>query len=147
MFNDSNVILNSRWCFNRNELVITFPNSRTACEYQRINPEARIFGNSREYSDKDVYLPHPQGLSSLRGSSQGEHFSLVLEFASEREARAWDEKVLIGSILGERSKVHVYINKKFTMGSVSLYACVDLLNVVMRLTPMTGAWIGQEHTK
>lgn len=112
---DPKISLSSRWCFNRNELVITFPSAQLALEYQRSNPEGRIFAESREYTDKDVYLPRPEGLSCLRSSTQGNFFSLVLEFDSEREARAWDEKVLICTIFPDRSKTHAYINKRFLM--------------------------------
>ena len=116
-YRDSKVSLNSRWCFTRNELVISFPDSQLAQDYQRYNPEGRIFATSREYTDTDVYLPHPEGLQSIRSSSQGEHFSLVLEFGSEKEARAWDQKVLISTIFPDRSKTLAYINKRFTMAS------------------------------
>ena len=106
------ISLSSRWCFIRDELVIGFPSAQLAHEYQRMNHEGRIYA-----SEKDVYLPRPEGLISLRSSSQGEHYSLVLEFRSEMEARAWKEKVLISSMFPDRSRTYAYINKSFAMPS------------------------------
>ena len=112
---DIRISLTSRWCFKRDEIVITFPTTQSALEYQRLNPEGRILGNSRGHTSKDVFLPRPEGLVSIRSSTQGEFFSLVLDFESEMEAAAWNGKVLISTMYPERSRASAYINKKFLM--------------------------------
>ncbi len=104
--------LNARWCFTQNELVINFPDSQSALEYQRANSEGRIFANS----NKNVYLPRPEGLRAIRGSSQGIKYCLVLEFRSEKAAFAWHSRSKISTIYPdhrhrpERAKTCVYIN-------------------------------------
>ncbi len=102
------------WCFHRNELVISFPDAQLAAKYQRANPEGRIYSNLLEddQASKEVYLPRPEGLLSLRSSSQGQSYSLVLDFATEDNARVWHEKALITSIIPDRSKKRVYISRE-----------------------------------
>lgn len=119
MANSKNkLLLRCRWCFVRNELVVSFPSSQLAIEYQRMNPEGRIYAPTGDnLSVKDVYLPRPEGLISIRSSSQAEHYSLALEFRSETEARQWNEKVSISTIFPDRSKTHAYINKWFAISS------------------------------
>ena len=114
---DPRISLSSRWCFKRDELVITFPTQQLALDYQRANPEGRIFASLWENTNNDVYLPRPEGLKSLRSSTQSEFFSLVLEFNSESQARTWNDKVLFSTIYSDRSKTHAYINKKLLMPS------------------------------
>lgn len=91
---DPKCFLNTRWCFIHNELVIGFPDSRLASDYQQANPEGRIYANA----NKEVYLPRPEGMVSLRSSSRSDHFSFVLEFRSEEETRAWHKKARISTM-------------------------------------------------
>ena len=98
------ISLSSRRCFIRTELVINFPDSQSAIEYQRANPEGRIFA----LAPNEVYLPRPQGLISIRSSSQTD-FSIVLEFASEKETRAWHGKMLLTSIFLDHVKTRAYL--------------------------------------
>ena len=101
------------WCFQRNELVVSFPDAYLATVYQDANPEGRIFSSSKsEQERKEVYLPRPDGISSLRSSSQGQSYSLVLEFAKKGQAEDWHKKALIGSMFPERSTTCVYINRE-----------------------------------
>jgi hypothetical protein len=102
------------WCFHRNELVISFLDAQLAAKYQRANPEGRIYSNlsQDDQASKEVYLPRPEGLLSLRSSSQGQSYSLVLDFATEDNARVWHEKALITSIIPDRSKKRVYISRE-----------------------------------
>ena len=101
------VPLSSWWCLIRNELVISFPDSQSASEYQRANPEGRILSQA----NREVYLPRPQGLIAIRCSSQS-NYSLVLEFASEEETMAWHTKVLISSVFSAYIKTRAYIPRE-----------------------------------
>ncbi len=110
---------NAWWCFTQNELVINFPDSQSALEYQRANSQGRIFGNTQQNSDKDVYLPRPEGLRGIHGTSPGKKYSLILVFWSEREALAWHSRSQISTILPEhvnakpeKFRTSVYINRE-----------------------------------
>ena len=91
----------------RNELAIGFPDSQTASEYQRANPEGRIYAEA----NKEVYLPRPEGLIAIRSSSQAA-YSLVLEFVSEEQTRAWHSKSLLSSILSDHVKTRAYLQRE-----------------------------------
>ena len=109
----SKIQLTCYWCFQRNELVVSFPNAYLATVYQDANPEGRIYSSSKtEQERNEVYLPSPDGISFLRSSSQGQIYSLVLEFAKKRQAEDWHKKALIGSMFPERSATCVYINRE-----------------------------------
>ena len=105
--------LSSWWCLIRNELVIGFPNSQSASEYQRANPEGRILSQAT----RDVYLPRPQGLIGIRCSSQKD-YSLVLEFASEEETMAWHAKALISSVFPDYIKTRAYLPREVKIGKL-----------------------------
>lgn len=101
------VSLSSRWCLTRNELVISFPDWQTASDYQRANPEGRIYTPA----NKEVYIPRPEGLIAIRSSSQS-IYSLVLEFASEEETNAWHRKILISSIFPDHVTTRAYLHRE-----------------------------------
>lgn len=105
------VPLTSRWCLIRNELVIGFPDSQSASEYQRANPEGRILSQA----SREVYLPRPQGLTGIRCSSQKD-YSLVLEFVSEEETMTWHAKVLISSVFLGFIKTRAYLPREVKIG-------------------------------
>lgn len=109
----SKIQLTCYWSFQRNELVVSFSDPYLATVYQDANPEGRIYSSTKNGQERnEVYLPRPDGISCLRSSSQGQSYSLVLEFAKEGQAEDWHKKALIGSMFPERSPTCVYINRE-----------------------------------
>ncbi|KAF2236941.1 hypothetical protein EV356DRAFT_39465 [Viridothelium virens] len=85
----------------RNELSITFFKSEHATEYQIANPEARILADENEPT---VWLPTLNSMKSIRGCSDG----LAVCFDSEKAARSWCERSIIGSMkYGEKTEVYI----------------------------------------
>ena len=103
---NKNVPIRVRFCFKRNEFVIHFDESQSASDYQRRNPERRIFADE---SSKDVYLPLPSSMASLRASSNTE-FSFVIRFYSEGAASSWSSKSGLGSVSAD-DDLDVYIRR------------------------------------
>ena len=94
----SKIQLACYWCFQHNELVLSFPEAYLATLYQQRNPEGRIYSSPKsEQASNEVYLPRPDGLIRLHSSSQDQSYSLVLEFAKKGQAEDWYEKTLISS--------------------------------------------------
>ena len=109
----SKIQLACHWSFQRDELVVSFPDAYLATVYQDANPEGRIYSSSKSEQERnEVYLPRPDGIICLRASSQGQSYSLVLEFAKEGQAEEWHKKALIGSMFPERSATCVYMNRE-----------------------------------
>ena len=107
------ISLGSWWCLTRNELIISFPDAQLASEYQRANPEGRIFVQA----GNEVYLPRPKGLIAIRSSSQST-YSLVLEFSSGEDTRAWHNKVLISSIFPDHVKTRAYVHREVKVDTI-----------------------------
>ena len=109
----SKIQLTCYWSFQRNELVVGLPDAYLATVYQDANPEGRIYSSSKSEEERnEVYLPRPDGIICLRSSSQGQSYSLVLQFAMKGQAEDWHKKALIGSMFPDRSATCVYINRE-----------------------------------
>ena len=119
MANNDSVSTSIRYCFKRKEFVVRFPDSQLASEYQRANPEGRIL---LDQSSRDVYLPLPDMLSSIRASSQS-GYSFVLAFDSARAASAWSNNAGLGLVSAD-DDYEVYVRREISkVGSSFIYCC------------------------
>ena len=95
--------LELRFDLERKELVITFETERQARDYQRKNPEGRIYSDG---SRRDVWLPMLPGMKYIRASSVG----LAICFTSPVLAKRWCGRSILGCqpATGPETEVLIY---------------------------------------
>ncbi|KAL7973256.1 hypothetical protein HDV63DRAFT_368142, partial [Trichoderma sp. SZMC 28014] len=104
----------------KREFVLRFESKTHATAYRALNPEARIL----EGQPRDVWLPSPSKMSSLRSSSLG----MVVIFQSLPDAEKWHKQTCLGGV-ANFSGIHgghgVYFNREWSKAELEKRLGID----------------------
>ncbi|KAK1241390.1 hypothetical protein MKX08_001364 [Trichoderma sp. CBMAI-0020] len=92
--------------FSKREFVLRFESRTHAAAYQALNPEARIL----EGQPRDVWLPYPPEMSSLRSSSLG----MAAIFQSLAAAEKWHKRTCLGGVATFSGDHGVYFKRDWS---------------------------------
>lgn len=92
--------------FSKREFVLRFESRTHAAAYQALNPEARIL----EGQPRDVWLPYPPEMSSLRSSSLG----MAAIFQNQAAAEKWQRRTCLGGVANFSGDPGVYFKRDWS---------------------------------